>query len=653
MSNITNLINNIRKAIFGKDVRESIASAIEQCYEDAAKNDNANMEVIDARGTYSTLRKRLDNSDNKKADSAQVESMKNNLQSQINSLTSGSPLVASSVSEMTNTNKTYVNTTDGYWYYYNGSAWVKGGEYQAVKIADDSVTINKLSYEFKRDTNNYLDYTQILTNTTFTPNTSATYNDIANKEGYYLYNVIPVQAGETYIALDENGNGVYIAAVGYFDNKGFFISYEAVNKNKTITIPNNCNYVRFATITDDVKQFKKTDVKNYTEKYEPYKYNLTINTDLNNDVIKLKKMTSLNEDLIENTYIDTNGIAVTNSYSSIYLASNFIKVLPGFEVTIENFSTLSSCSLCAYDVEQKFIETLLNEGTNGTEYKKYTFIVPNNCHYIRYTVRDYVKNENIIYYSDSSSVFKKLNDLELNINNLLNTSVRTPIISLIDDDTNLNSIPNIKSICDDLNVKCTFACITSLINPAVNESADELIELLKSYQLEGFHITTHSNTHGTIWDSRLQDYNVSACESDLIKSLLLLQSNGFLNSDYLVTPYGERSLETQKIVSKWCKTLISSYGGTNHLGKNGRFDINRVFIQSSNTLNYYKECIDKAYDNGDWLIFGTHSGISSEFNAGLVKSVLEYAISKGIEIMPINQAWNIRKHVYDLYEKFK
>ena len=46
----------------------------------------------------------------------------NNLQNQINSLASGSPLVASSTSEMTDTTKTYVNTTDGKWYYYNSSS---------------------------------------------------------------------------------------------------------------------------------------------------------------------------------------------------------------------------------------------------------------------------------------------------------------------------------------------------------------------------------------------------------------------------------------------------------------------------------------------------------------------------------------------------
>ncbi len=63
----------------------------------------------------------------------------NNLQSQINGLASGSPLVASSVAGMTDTSKIYVNTTDGHWYYYNGSAWIIGGAYQSTGIDNNSI----------------------------------------------------------------------------------------------------------------------------------------------------------------------------------------------------------------------------------------------------------------------------------------------------------------------------------------------------------------------------------------------------------------------------------------------------------------------------------------------------------------------------------
>lgn len=151
MASITELVKNIRNAILGKDVRESIAGAIEQCYEDALKNGNANMEVSEARGSFDTLSKRLNNSDNVKADKENLnteielrKSSDNNLQAQINGLASGSPLVADSVEEMTDTTRVYVNTSNGHWYTHNGTAWVDGGVYQATEIADGNVTPDKL-----------------------------------------------------------------------------------------------------------------------------------------------------------------------------------------------------------------------------------------------------------------------------------------------------------------------------------------------------------------------------------------------------------------------------------------------------------------------------------------------------------------------------
>lgn len=66
----------------------------------------------------------------------------NTLQAQINGLASGSPLVASSTSGMTDTTRVYVNTTDGHWYYYNGGAWTDGGVYQATAISSNDPEID-------------------------------------------------------------------------------------------------------------------------------------------------------------------------------------------------------------------------------------------------------------------------------------------------------------------------------------------------------------------------------------------------------------------------------------------------------------------------------------------------------------------------------
>ena len=58
------------------------------------------------------------------------------LQRQISGIVSNPPPIVSSVSEMTNTNIVYLNTTDGYCYYYNGSEWIRGWAYQAAQPSD-------------------------------------------------------------------------------------------------------------------------------------------------------------------------------------------------------------------------------------------------------------------------------------------------------------------------------------------------------------------------------------------------------------------------------------------------------------------------------------------------------------------------------------
>lgn len=61
---ITNKLNQIKNAIYGREVRGAIHDAIKQVYDDASVNhDNANMEVKLARGTHNTLNDRLNNVD--------------------------------------------------------------------------------------------------------------------------------------------------------------------------------------------------------------------------------------------------------------------------------------------------------------------------------------------------------------------------------------------------------------------------------------------------------------------------------------------------------------------------------------------------------------------------------------------------------------
>lgn len=63
------------------------------------------------------------------------------VQNRINSLIGGAtPLVVSSVSAMTDTSKIYVLSTDGNWYYHNGTTWVSGGTYASGITIDPTLS---------------------------------------------------------------------------------------------------------------------------------------------------------------------------------------------------------------------------------------------------------------------------------------------------------------------------------------------------------------------------------------------------------------------------------------------------------------------------------------------------------------------------------
>ena len=74
------------------------------------------------------------------------------MRTEVNAKVSGSPLVASSTAGMTETDRVYVNTTDGNWYYYDGDSWEIGGTYQSSGIAEGSITVSDVAFH-KRSAN--------------------------------------------------------------------------------------------------------------------------------------------------------------------------------------------------------------------------------------------------------------------------------------------------------------------------------------------------------------------------------------------------------------------------------------------------------------------------------------------------------------------
>ena len=221
------------------------------------------------------------------------------------------------------------------------------------------------------------------------------------------------------------------------------------------------------------------------------------------------------------------------------------------------------------------------------------------------------------------------------------------ILTWVDDDTPENGIATVKTICDTLGVKCTFATITQ-------GWTDELLEMLHRYQKEGFHITSHTESHGR-WYKDMPEgkiFTANEMEADLLTSLEKMRLEGFIDCDMLVYPgsaIGRTDVNTMGIVKKWCRCGVVAGGTTWSKYGQGKYKINRTFISKSNGAAYYTNLLDSMTDEG-WVVFGTHSGSTTDFDADMMNEILSYALANGWAIMPLNEALKYREKYYHIQE---
>ena len=148
----------------------------------------------------------------------------------INGLHGFEPIVVTSSGEMTDTSRIYLLTTDSKWYYYDGTQWTAGGNYNMTAIADGSIDFLKFDTTLQ-DTFD-LDFAEKI----------PIPNDLF--QGYCYNNSgtlgITQSAGYRYCTLNLENNSIY-NFVGR-DNWSC--------KGLVIADPNDSNAVIFATSTD-------------------------------------------------------------------------------------------------------------------------------------------------------------------------------------------------------------------------------------------------------------------------------------------------------------------------------------------------------------------------------------------------------------------
>ena len=375
-----------------------------------------------------------------------VNSTLNTQNNKINALESGAPLKATSISGMTDTTKIYVNTTDGYWYYYDGDSWEQGGVYQASQLQNKDVHYNNLDDELQTT------FDSVESPTTFdnlAPGLVNTNGTITSSSTLYYYNlsVTPFDSYYLHIAT----TGAYGSATVFYmfkDSNNNVISYQSKGDTTVgddgylianITIPYNATTL----LINTPHATNSLAYGNYINKISKYEIN---NIDIHNFNSKLQSIFVPNYDteITPTVYCDSAYFADTAIYEYASAEVLSISVNPGDHLQISGTQLANNPFLLLCSENNPVVKTLngneytiksyvekVKSTTSGGTFNNYTLIVPSYCKQIYI---NHLKADNTLVIKKASEYL--INSSELNINS--NKVGFTKLIAIGDSLTEVN-----------------------------------------------------------------------------------------------------------------------------------------------------------------------------------------------------------------------
>ncbi|WP_353726555.1 SGNH/GDSL hydrolase family protein [Lactiplantibacillus plantarum] len=382
-----------------------------------AQSDEVANARIDIHGTdHKALATRLDSDEVSAETALKIANTKAGLdyvQNLIGNLVQGSPRDAlASVAEMsskypkgvdsTGNHLVIVNTTDGYWYYWNGNAWTKGpAPYQSSVLADGSITFQKLES---------LMQTSAIKNATFE---NVTIN--AKNSGFFsVVNQKPVADDECNYTdkIAVNPGDVYtVSGTNYWDGRTaiLFDAQGNIIASYPSTSNNNQNSFIICVPTNATKMIINQPTGTTTFVFKVSDYNIT-QSSLDNLTTLVSEGNGGIYTKVDLTPKSASGYWEASSGS--YLSSGtdlvgyeLLPVSPLEQYKIQGTSYYSASLYNLYDYAGKLIATY--PGTNEAP-KEYTklLVVPQNARFMainQYKAANDVKLEKCVSWSTSTT----------------------------------------------------------------------------------------------------------------------------------------------------------------------------------------------------------------------------------------------------------
>ena len=250
-------------------------------------------------------------------------------------------------------------------------------------------------------------------------------------------------------------------------------------------------------------------------------------------------------------------------------------------------------------------------------------------------LNEYVKEEvfkelkkKVAYKADKEEIETINSQLDTNTKQLQTSKYTTSknnkaLVSFIDDDGKRECLTILKPILDEKNIKIGIAVNCSYVGTSNLLTVNELKQLEK----EGHEILSHSFTHAdptTLTEEQL----VSEYEN----TINWLKTNNFNSRCHAYPSASIRETHTlvKEVTSRYFDCAFCTWTGKENTIPIENYCIKRLSIDAQDmTLDDYKAEIDKAYNEGRWLVFISHAWMEGACREDIWHGVIDYINSKG------------------------
>ena len=227
-------------------------------------------------------------------------------------------------------------------------------------------------------------------------------------------------------------------------------------------------------------------------------------------------------------------------------------------------------------------------------------------------------------------------------------------VTFIADDAPKNDLTKLLPIMEEKGVPFGIAVVSEWIGKTIHSSdfvggSETFMDVdeLRYMQERGAQILSHTATHTAMIDESVD------VEREMRSSYEKLSELGFV-VDGLVYPYNSYTAESIAVAKEYYKYSFSRYT-SNLVGKMDNNKLNRYSLgayydipsmsekgHDTSSLAYYKERVDYAIENNEWLVFVLHTHTTNfpEEQQQHLRDTIDYIQSLGVDIVSPRDGFN-------------